>query len=95
MKKRTIREAIIEALKQSEKALSARSIYNFIISHDLYRFNAVNPEGIVKVEIRRHCEGVEFPTAKPDKYFILLLDGTYWIKDVPIPGQIINSLKYL
>jgi restriction system protein len=93
LKKRTIREAIFEALKQSEKSLSARGIYNFIIEHDLYRFNAVNPEGIVKVEIRRHCEGVEFPTAKPNKYFILLLDGTYWIKDIPIPGQQKKSQK--
>ena len=84
MKRRTIREAIIEALKRSEKPLSAKDISNFIIEHDLYRFNAGNPENIVKVEIRRHCDGVEFPTAKPNKFFKILLNGTYWIKDVPV-----------
>ena len=55
MIKRTIREAAIEALKRSGKPLSANEVYNFIIEHDLYRFNAENPENIVKVEIRRHC----------------------------------------
>ena len=76
MKKRTIKEAIIEALKRSQKPLSSRDIYDFIIEKDLYRFRAEKPEHIVKVEIRRHCEGVEFPTARPDKYFQILKDGT-------------------
>ena len=93
MKKRTIREAVIEALLRSGKPLITKDIFNFIIEHDLYRFNAENPEGIVKVEIRRHCEGVEFPTAKSNKYFKILLDGTYWIKDIPVPGQTITSQK--
>jgi restriction system protein len=93
MIKRTIREAAIEALKRSGKPLSANEVYNFIIEHDLYRFNAENPENIVKVEIRRHCEGVEFPTANPNKFFKILLNGTYWIKDVSVPGQTSTSLK--
>ena len=93
MKQKTIRKAVIEALIKVGKPLFAKDIYNFIIEHDLYRFNAENPEGIVKVEIRRHCEGVEFPTAKPNKYFKILLDGTYWIKDIPVPGQKTNLQK--
>jgi restriction system protein len=93
MKKRTIREAAIEALKRSGKPLSASEVYNFIIEHNLYRFNAENPSNIVKVAIRRQCEGVEFPTAKPNKFFKILLDGTYWMKDVPVPGQTTTLLK--
>lgn len=93
MKIRTVTEAAIEALKQNGKPLSARNIYEFIIKKDLYRFNAENPLNIVKISIRRHCEGVEFPTAKPNKYFKILVDGTYWIKDVPIPNQSTTSLK--
>lgn len=93
MKKRTIREAAIEALKRSGKPLFAKDIYNLIIKHDLYRFNAEDPEHIVKVLIRRHCEGLDFPTANQNKYFKILLDGTYWIKDVPVPGQTTTSLK--
>lgn len=93
MKKRTIKEAIIEALKRSQKSLSSKDIYDLIIEKDLYRFRAEKPEHIVKVEIRRHCEGVEFPTARPDKYFQILKNGTYWIKDIPIPGQTEESRK--
>jgi restriction system protein len=93
MRQRTVSEAAIEALKQSGKPLSARSIYLFIVEKDLYRFNAENPENIVRISIRRHCEGVDFPSAKPNKYFKILLDGTYWIKDIPIPGQTPVSIK--
>lgn len=93
MKKRTIREAVIEALIRSGNPLKARDVYNFIVEHDLYRFNSENPEGIVKVEIRRHCDGVEFPSAKPNKYFKILIDGTYWLKDIPIPGQLNTAQK--
>ncbi len=87
MKRRTIREAAIESLKRKGKPLSAKEIYDYIIEKDLYRFNAEHPESIVRTEIRRHCEGVEFPTAKPNKFFQILKDGTYWIKDVQVPGQ--------
>jgi len=93
MKKRTIQEAAIEALKRNGKPLSTKEIYNSIIEHDLYRFNSENPEYIVKGEIRRHCEGVEFPTAKSNKVFKILLDGTYWVKDIPVPGQTQSSIK--
>ena len=93
MKRRTIREAVVEALKRSGKPLTAKDIYSIIIEQDLYRFNALNPESIVKVEIRRHCEGLDFPSAKPIKFFKILLDGKYWIKDVPIPGETISSIK--
>ncbi len=93
MKNRTIQEAAIEALRRNGKPLSTKEIYNSIIEHDLYRFNAENPENIVKIEIRRHCEGVEFPTAKSNKVFKILLDGTYWIKDIPVPGQTPSSIK--
>lgn len=93
MKKRTIREAAIEALKKSGKPLIVRDIYNYIIAHDLYRFNAEDPEHIVKVLLRRHCEGLDFPSASQKKYFRILLDGTYWINDTPVPGQTTTSLK--
>ena len=93
MKKLKIREAVIEVLKQIGKPLYAKDIYNFIVEYDLYRFNAENPESIVKVEIRRHCEGIDFPTARPNKYFKILPDSTYWIKGIPIPGQKMNSKK--
>ena len=93
MKRRTIREAAIEALKLSEKPLSSNEIYEVIVSNDLYRFNAENPKAIVNGEIRRHCVGIEFPTAKEIKDFQILIDGTFWIKDMEVPGQTTVSIK--
>lgn len=85
MKRRTIKEAVIETFKRLQVPLSVREVYNFITANDLYRFNAENPENIVRTEIRRHCEGVEFPTAKPNKLFQQTSNGTYWLKDIPLP----------
>lgn len=93
MKKRTIHEAVIETLKRVGKSLSVRDIYDYIILNDLYRFNAERPQDIVKAIIRKHCIGIDFPTARKEKYFQALKDGTYWIKDVPIPGQSQIDLK--
>ncbi len=93
MKRNTISEAAIEALTRFGKPLSAKAIYDYIIEHDLYRFNAEDPENIVKISIRRHCEGVDFPSAKTTKFFKILLDGKYWIKDVPVPGQSSTSIR--
>lgn len=77
MKRRTIREAIIEVLERTNKPLSSLDIYNLIIQEDLYRFNAADPENIVKIEIRRHCVGVDFPSAKPNKFFkSCVMEGT-------------------
>ncbi|MBK6352110.1 MAG: restriction endonuclease [Saprospiraceae bacterium] len=93
MKRRTIREAVIEVLKRCGKPMSSKDIYDYIIKHDLYRFNAENPLNIVNGEIRRHCVGIDFPTAKSKKDFQILIDGTFWIKDLEVPGQTSASIK--
>ena len=87
MPKSTIRAAITEVLKREGEPLSAKDIYAKIIEFDYYRFRAENPQHIVLSEIRRHCEGLDFPTARPDKYYQILTDGRYWIKGAVIPGK--------
>ena len=93
MPKKTIREAVITVLKQAGQPLSIKDIYNKIIKEDCYRFNAEQPQHIVSVEVRRHCEGIDFPTAKPTKYFQILSDGRNWLKDTPIPGATNEFVK--
>lgn len=93
MKKRTIPEAVIETLKRVDKPMFFRDIYDFIVAHDLYRFNAERPQDIVKATLRRHCVGLDFPSARIEKYFQILRDGTYWLKDKSIPGQTALDLK--
>lgn len=81
MKSRTINQAITDVLKREKKPLNAKEIYNKIIDYDYYRFRAEFPVNIVRIQLRRHCENLDFPTASPTKYFQILKDGTYWLKD--------------
>jgi restriction system protein len=85
MLKSTIKEAIIAVLQKEGIPLSIKTIYDKIIEYDFYRFKAERPLGIVAVEIRRHCKGVEFPSASQKKHYQILNDGKYWFIDIPIP----------
>jgi len=79
----TIKSAIIEVLKKENKPLRVKEIYNQILEDDLYRFKAANPEHIVRTILRRHSLNLDFPSAKKNKHFIFLKDGTFWIRGVP------------
>lgn len=61
--------------------MSLKTIYELIIAKDLYRFKAENPPNIVRTLIRRHCVGLDFPTASSKKYFQIFDDGTYQVVD--------------
>jgi len=80
MKNKTVNSAIIEVLKNVGHSLSAKDIYSKIIELDLYRFKSANPYHIVLTQLRRHCIGLDFPTAHKQKHFKLLQDGTYDLK---------------
>lgn len=86
MPKRTINEAITEALKREGKPLRVNEIYKRIKEDDLYRFNAIHPEHIVRTQLRRHSQNLEFPTAHKEKHFVFLENGTYWVKDICDPN---------
>lgn len=98
MPKKTINDAISEALKREGQPLRVGDIYKRIIEDDLYRFNAINPEHIVRTQLRRHSENLNFPTAHKSKHFVFLNDGHYWIKGVPhksAPAVIIKDEKII
>ncbi|MCF1489966.1 restriction endonuclease [Pseudomonas sp. AA27] len=77
MNQRTIVEAITEALTQSAECLSAHEIYEIIESNKFYTFNTKSPVGVVRQQVRRHCEGLSFPSAMPRKYFFQTASGKY------------------
>lgn len=91
MPKRTIKQAIKAILEVNGKPLSPQEIYEQILEKNLYRFRAEFPLSIIRTQIRRHCEGVDFPSARPDKYFIQTKDGKYWLKDIPLTGKAIST----
>ena len=68
----TIVEAIKTVLEEYPDGLTSAEIYEKIIEKDLYIFNAISPRAIVNGMIRRHCYGLDFPTANPHKFFKII-----------------------
>lgn len=69
-KRRTITEAAIEVLKHSDETLSVSEIYAKIIENSLYEFHAQDPLSVLRVELRSHAVGIDYPSASSKKYFL-------------------------
>lgn len=67
----TIVEAIKEVLSLVKAPLTYKEIYQEIIRRELYEFGAKAPEAIVNSKLRKHCFGLDFPSASPAKHFII------------------------
>lgn len=65
----TIIDAIKQVLSDEKMGLTSRQIYEKIENNKLYIFGAKDPKGIVNGIIRKHCLGIDFPTASPVKHF--------------------------
>ena len=91
--KKTIHQVAVDTLKANGRPMLSKEIYDFIILHDLYQFKAENPFDVLNKVIRKHCEGIDFPSAKKQKYFQLTSDRKYWIAGVAIPGQTKEQLR--
>lgn len=61
-------DAVIAVLKENG-SMTSKEVYSKIVEKELYQFGAKKPENVVNSEIRRHCEGLDFPSASPVKYF--------------------------
>lgn len=70
--KMTILEALKIVLNQYPNGLTNKEAYEEIIKQNLYEFPAKKPENVVNGMIRRHCYGLDFPTANPVKYFKII-----------------------
>lgn len=65
----TIVEALKMVLSKYPDGLTNKEAYEEIIKYNLYEFPAKKPDNVVNGIIRRHCYGLDFPTANPVKYF--------------------------
>lgn len=65
----TIVEAIVSVLKKHGKPLSHKDIYDHVIKGGYYSFGAKDPVSVVRVVVRKHCYGINFPSASPRKIF--------------------------
>lgn len=67
----TIIEAASTVLQSAPKGMSVQEIYEKIIEQILYIFKAQNPVNVLNIQIRRHCQGLDFPTASRVKKFYI------------------------
>ncbi len=65
----TIVEAIKKVLDNNNEGLTSHEIYKEIIDNNLYTFPAKEPVSVINSTIRRHCLGLDFPTANVIKHF--------------------------
>jgi restriction system protein len=73
----TIVEAIKTVMLEAGRPLSAREAYAAIVNKSLYAFQAKDPQHVVLMQIRRHCVGIDFPSASPTKHFQLHGDNQF------------------
>lgn len=83
----TIIDAILHVMNDAKRPLTPKEAYDLIVKKGLYSFNAQNPLGVVSGQIRRHCQGLEFPTAKNKKFFRIADDGKF----VPLPRPVYSE----
>lgn len=93
MEKLTIHNSILKTLKSVGVPMTVKEIFDYIVVSDLYQFKAENPLDVVHKIIRKHCEGIDFPSARKQKYFQITKDRRYWIAGVPIPGLSKEEIK--
>ena len=77
----TITEAIKQVMRDHGSPMTTEEAYRGIVNAKLYEFHADNPSQIVRSQIRRHCEGLDFPSATPTKHFRLVGENRYWPLD--------------
>jgi restriction system protein len=65
----TIVEAVEAAMRDAGVPLSAKEAYEAVVARSLYVFRARDPQQIVLQQVRRHCLGIDAPSASPTKYF--------------------------
>jgi|GEM_PF-256851 len=79
----TIVEAIVDVMKRRQEPMTAGEVYAAIIEGGLYDFKADQPEHVVRSQIRRHCLGLDFPSASARKFFGTRSDGRYFLLGRP------------
>jgi restriction system protein len=80
----TIIEAIKEVMRLRNAPMTIRETYEAIAGAGYYTFHAENPVHVVASQIRRHCKGLDFPSASDTKHFELTGEGKYYLLKRPL-----------
>lgn len=65
----TIIEAIKRALITLNRPATYEEVYQEIMDQGLYDFGAKDPKSVIRVKLRIHTFGLNFPSSSPKKYF--------------------------
>lgn len=87
-KKITIVGAIKKVMREKGSPMTAEEIYNEIISANLYVFHTDSPVHIIRTQIRRHCKGIDFPSASHVKHFQLQGDNKFFYLEKSIKEKV-------
>ena len=64
-------DAIEDVLNANGKTMGHLQVYNAIKKRKLFSFGAKDPVSVVRSQIRKHCLGLDFPSASPKKLFVI------------------------
>ncbi len=89
----TIPQVIAQVLRANKEPMTPREVYDAIVDANLYAFKAQDPLSIVKAQLRRHCEGLNFPSARAVKFFAMAENGKYRLlpKPVQVPPTLFSA----
>ena len=92
----TIIEAAVKVLQDYPSGLSSKEIFEQIISNDYYTFGAQDPEGVLTIELKRHCEGAKISQQSSDKCLVCEKQGNTVIYKLRfVKGQRMDENKKL
>ncbi|MBZ7762230.1 hypothetical protein FML42_22930, partial [Klebsiella oxytoca] len=84
----TIIEAIKRALITLDRPATYEEVYQEIMDQKLYDFGAKDPKSVIRVKLRIHTFGLNFPSSSPKKYFKVISgegkDSLYTNLDVDV-----------
>jgi hypothetical protein len=77
MSEHSIPAVMVVVLRQAGRPLLPGEILQQVQAQGLYSFKAKDPLHIVTSQLRRHCIDLDFPSARPVKWFRQTADGRY------------------
>lgn len=90
----TIIEAAVKVLQNYPIGLTAKEIYEQIVENNYYDFGAQDPEGVLSIELKRHCEGAKISQQSHDKCLVCEKQGNNTIYKMRfVKGQVMDNNK--
>ena len=91
----TIIDAAMKVLEKEENGLTLQQIYDRIVAENMFEFGAQKQLDVLRIQIKRHCEGATISHAAEKKVFISVeKDGTELILLKSRRGQVMDEDKH-